>query len=191
MKKFFNYLCDERPAISFLFAYLVIIIVNGSKTLFLFKIGSGDPFYKLFSFISNNLSELTTAIKPFLSFFSFIGSFYFVILFPALFLLSLFIYGVVVQALLHLLMKNKPKRFSMTLSILFASTGFLYVLKLIPFIGPLLFSGLFVYFIGSNIAKKNLMSTWKGVVISLLPSVVFFVFVISLVFSIIGTASFF
>ncbi len=191
MKKFFNYLCDGKAGVAFLSAYLFIFIINGLKMLFLFNVGAGDVFYKIFGLISGYLTEFTGPLNSLLSFFGFAGSFYMVIIYPALFLLIVSAYGAIVQLLLHLVMKKSPKRFSVTLSILFTSAGFLYVLKLIPFLGALMFSGAVIYLAGSVISQKNLMPKWKGIALCILPLFVVGAFIASLIFSILGTASFF
>jgi len=191
MKKLFNHLCDGKVGMAFLSAYLFIFIINGLKMLFLFNVGSGDFFYKLFRFVGDYLTQFSEPINSLLSFFGFAGSFYMVVIYPALFLLMISAYGAVVQFLLHSIMKKSPKRFSVTLSILFTSAGFLYVLKLIPFLGALMFSGAFIYLTGSMISQKNLMPKWKGIALCLLPLFVVGAFIASLIFSLLGTASFF
>ena len=191
MKKFFNYLCNGKAGMAFLSAYLFIFIINGLKMLFLFNTGSGDFFYKLFRFVSEYLTEFSRPFNSLLSFFGFAGSFYMVVIYPALFLLMVSVYGAIVQFLFHLVMRKSPKRFSVTLSIFFTSAGYLYVLKLVPFFGVLLFSGAFIYLAGSVISQKNLMPKWKGIALCLLPLFVVGAFIASLIFSILGTASFF
>lgn len=191
MKKFFNYLCDGKTGVAFLSAYLLILIVNGLKMLFLFNMGSGDAFYKAFKFITQYLTDLPGGLGSAFSFFGFISSFYFVILFPIVFLITVSLYGAILQLILHATMKAKPKRFSVTLSILFTAAGFLYILKLLPILGSIIFSGAFIYLAGSVLAQKNLLPKWKGIALAMLPLVFVSALAIFFIFSILGTASFF
>ncbi len=191
MKKFFNYFTDGKAGLAFLTAYLLIFIINGLKALLLFNSGNGDIFYRLFSLLSDYFKSISGVVNPVLSMFGFIGSFYWVIVSPLIYLIFVSLYAAVVQLLLHATMRSKPKRFSITLSIIFTSAGFFYIIKVVPILGGLLFSFMFLYVSGVLIAKKNDLNKWRGVFMCLLPFILVFVFGLSLFFSILGTASFF
>lgn len=191
MKKFFNYLAEGKTGVAFFTAYLFIFMIDGLKVLLLFNTGNGDVFYRLFNLFRENVKGVSGVADPLLSLFGFVGSFYWVIISPLLYLLLISLYGAVVQIILHAMMKPKPKRLSVTLSILFAAAGFFYIVKVIPVVGGLVFSLMFLYVSGSMIAQKNGFNKWRGVLVCMLPFVLAFLFGLSLFFSIIGTASFF
>jgi len=191
MKKLFNYLVSKNLLTCFFGSYIIILMMNAIKTLLSFVIGGGDVFFKIFSFMSDYLDPLSKKFLTMLSWFSFVGSFYSVVVYPLLWLLWLSVYGMLIHSILYIALKDKPKRFSVTLSIIYASAATVYVLKVIPWLGQLLFVIGFVYFFSTALAKKNKISNAKGVFIVLLPFIALASFFVALVFSIIGMASFF
>ncbi len=191
MKKYFNYLAEGNLLPAFFTSYLLIFIINSIRSLVLFSFGSGDIFFRLFDIIRGAMLEIGLPVDTFISTMGLMGSLYSVIVAPLFYLLFIFFYSVFVQFILHIFVKGKPKRFSVTLSIMLATAGFFYILKIVPFVGSFLFSLVFLSVSGSYIAKKNLMPRWKGVLFCALPPLILLLLAGSFIFSIIGLASYF
>ncbi len=191
MKKYFNYLADGNLLPAFFTSYLLIFIISSIRSLLLFSFGTGDIFFKVFDIIRAGMFEIGLPVDPFISIMGLMGSLYWVIISPLFYLLFIFFYSMLVQFILYVFIKGKPKRFSSTLSILMTTAGFFYILKMVPFVGSFLFSLVFLYVSGSYIAKKNLISKWKGIFFCAMPPLVLLLLLGSFIFSIIGLASYF
>ncbi len=191
MKKYFNYLTEGNLLPAFFTSYLLIFIINSIRSLILFSFGFGDIFFRLFDIIRTAMLEIGLPVDPFISMIGLMSSLYWVVVSPLFYLLFIFFYSVFVQFILHVFVKGKPKRFSVTLSIMLATAGFFYILKIVPFVGSFLFSLVFLSVSGSYIAKKNLIPRWKGVLFCTLPPLILLLLAGSFIFSIIGLASYF
>mgnify|MGYP001437827174 CR=1 FL=1 len=191
MKKYFNYLADGNLLPAFFTSYLLIFIISSIRSLLLFSFGTGDIFFKVFDIIRAGMFEIGLPVDPFISIMGLMGSLYWVIISPLFYLLFIFFYSMLVQFILYVFIKGKPKRFSSTLSILMTTAGFFYILKMVPFVGSFLFFLVFLYVSGSYIAKKNLISKWKGIFFCAMPPLVLLLLLGSFIFSIIGLASYF
>ena len=140
MKKYFNYLTEGNLLPAFFTSYLLIFIINSIRSLILFSFGFGDIFFRLFDIIRTAMLEIGLPVDPFISMIGLMSSLYWVVISPLFYLLFIFFYSVFVQFILHVFVKGKPKRFSVTLSIMLATAGFFYILKIVPFVGSFLFS---------------------------------------------------
>jgi len=190
MKSFYSYMLRSKPIVSLLFCYLVVLLIGLLQKLFLFSLGRGDVFFYLFNLIKNSLNASDTSFTKVLSYVMFLGSFYGVFIKAFLYVLIVFLYGAVIQFLIHIFIK-RPARFSALLSIFFTTTAILYIFIFIPFIGVLLFAVSFVYNVAKELGKINGFSTLWGVVLVIAPKLIFLLIILLTASSLVNIVSLF
>ncbi|MCX6111964.1 MAG: hypothetical protein NTY22_01585 [Proteobacteria bacterium] len=190
MKRIYYNLINGKTITAFIFCYIVLFLVGALNKFLLFSFGRGDTFFTVFKFINTELGLSNTVFNSLMSYLMFLGSFYGALLWPFFYLVMMTFFAAVIQFILHIFLKN-PKRFSITLSIFYTVIAFLYILTVIPFVGHLAFSILFIFMTGKEIAAKNSFSTGRGVLLMITPGIVVSILSFGFIFSIFKMISFF
>jgi len=182
LKKLYYSLINGNIITSFIFCYIALFLFGVLLKLLSFSFGYGDIFYSMLNFFRGTLDAPSSHFNSLISFIMFLGSFYGLVIGPMMHLFFIFIYAAAIQFVLYVFIK-RPKRFSITLSTIFTTMAFFYVLNLVPFIGPLAYVCCFIYFVSRELGKQNSFSTGKGVFVIFVP------FLLVLFFAIIAFAS--
>ncbi|MEI6092143.1 MAG: hypothetical protein WCQ47_00490 [bacterium] len=190
MKKLYYNLINGRIFGSFLFCYIILFLVGALNKLIMFSLGRGDSFFTVFKAVTSGIGLSDSVLNSLASYVMFLGSFYGVIIFPIFQIVSITLYAVIIQMLLHLFMKE-PKRFSVTLNIFYTVLAFLSVLTIIPYIGSIISGVLFLYMAAKELAEKNSFSTNRGILLLIAPSMLMFILCLGFLFSIFKMISFF
>lgn len=190
MKKLYYSLINGRITSSFIFCYIILFLVGALNKLLLFSFGFGDSFYSVFKSVTSGLGVSDSVLNSLASYLMFLGSFYGVIVFPIFKIISVTFYAAIIQMILHIFMRE-PKRFSTTLNIFYTVMAFLSVFTIVPYLGSIVFSVLFLFMVGKELAEKNSFSTTKGVLLLLAPSVLTLLISLGFLFSIFKMISFF
>jgi hypothetical protein len=152
--------------------------------------GQGDIFYYIFDLIKNSINPNDASFGKFVSYIMFLGSFYGIFIKAFIYVVVIFLYGSVVQFLIHLFVKV-PARFGNLLAILFTSTGIFYILMFIPRAGIILFALGAIYNAAREIGKANGFSTLLGVFLLIAPKLVFLLIILLVATSIWNVVSLF
>lgn len=169
IKKYYSNMSRTNIVVSFILCLTIVLLVNTSNKLLFFTFGSGDFFYSIYNSIKSELGGLDLVmIDKLAQALMFMGSFYGTIIKTFFFVFSITLHAAIIQFILHIFMRP-PMRFSTTLGIFYTISIFFYILNLIPYIGGVIFSFIFLIYVSRGIADANGFSRLKGFLLFISP----------------------